>query len=328
MRQFRALVAAAAAAAGCTSSGVIDWNGLDAAAPAGTGGQGAAAGLDAANRGNTGGAGGAPVTGDAGADLARVSDGGAGGGGAGGRIFSTNRDDFFGASRCAAAQVLLCEDFEAGSVDAKRWQKSGPGTTTVETTRAARGTHALHVHADGNGFAYLKSTSLFPVAGNTLYGRMLVWFDTMPSAPQWAHWTVAEAAGTGNGSLVRVGGQYDGKINRFGVGSDSGPTGDWTNLDQDPKNAVVAVPTQSWVCLEWMWDGGTNQTRFWWDGVEHPSLATTASAHGGSSVPYELPQMTSAWVGWWLYQAGPTPDHFDVWIDEVALDGARIGCSL
>src|SRR5207245_4737401 len=52
------------------------------------------------------------------------------------------------------------------------------------------------------------------------------------------HWTVAEAAGTGNGSLIRVGGQYDGKSNRFGVGSDGGPTGDWTNLDQDPRNAV------------------------------------------------------------------------------------------
>ena len=38
--------------------------------------------------------------------------------------------------------------------------------------------------------------------------------------------------------------------------------------------------------------------------------------------------LATSWVGWWLYQSGSTPDHFDVWIDEVALDSARIGCSL
>jgi hypothetical protein len=241
---------------------------------------------------------------------------------------STDRADFFGASRCAGAGLLLCEDFEASAIDARRWQKGGNGTATVDATRAARGARSLHVHADGNGFAYLRNTSLFPVAGNTLYARMLVWFDAMPTAPQWAHWTIAEGAGTGDGSVVREGGQYDGKTDRFGVGSDDGPTGDWTNLDEDPPNAVRAVPTGEWVCLEWMWNGGTNETRLWWDGVEHPSLATTSRAHGGSDVLFQLPQMTSVWVGWWLYQAAPTPDHYDVWIDEVAFDGARIGCDL
>jgi hypothetical protein len=296
-----------AAIAGCTGSGPVGLGEKDA-------------GADATGAGGTGGGGGGPAL-DAGAEA---------GGGAGGRVLSTNRDDFFGATRCAAAGVLLCEDFEGTALDTQRWQKGGNGTATIDATRAGRGAQSLHVHSDTNGFAYLKNTSLFPVAGNTLFGRMLIWFDTMPTAPQWAHWTVAEGAGdaSGDGTLLRVGGQYDGKTNRFGVGSDGGPTGDWTNLDGDPQGAVQAVPTGDWVCLEWMWNGASGETRFWWDGVEHPSLATTTTSHGGAKVDYVVPDLKSVWVGWWLYQSGSTPDHFDVWIDEVAFDTSRIGCSL
>src|SRR6185369_16678781 len=109
-------------------------------------------------------------------------------------------------------------------------------------------------------------------------------------------------------------------------GTDGGPTGDWTNLDGD--NGSQPVPVQSWVCLEWMHKGDTSETKFWWDGVEHPSLRTTESMHGGTDDPYTLPDFNEMWIGWWLYQEGPMPDHFDVWIDEVAVDYARIGCDI
>jgi hypothetical protein len=66
-----------------------------------------------------------------------------------------------------------------------------------------------------------------------------------------------------------------------------------------------------------------------WDAVEHPSLATTADHHGGDQgQPYLLPSFDSLWIGWWEYQADPVPSSFDLWIDEVALDGERIGCVL
>jgi hypothetical protein len=40
-----------------------------------------------------------------------------------------------------------------------------------------------------------------------------------------------------------------------------------------------------------MHKGDTNETRFWWDGVEHPSLATTRDVKRGGNgrVKYELP---------------------------------------
>jgi hypothetical protein len=114
-----------------------------------------------------------------------------------------------------------------------------------------------------------------------------------------------------------------------GVGSDGGPTGDWTFLDDDPPGNPSAVVVQDWVCLEWLHDGANNETKFWWDATEHPSLATTAESHGGNQdADYLMPQFESMWVGWWLYQGGPNPDHYDVWIDEVAVDSVRIGCIL
>ena len=49
-----------------------------------------------------------------------------------------------------------------------------------------------------------------------------------------------------------------------------------------------------------------------------------------ASVKYELPTIASVWVGFWNYDQGKptTPDHYDVWVDEFALDSQRIGCDL
>jgi hypothetical protein len=148
------------------------------------------------------------------------------------------------------------------------------------------------------------------------------------STVAWAHWTIAEAAGEGDGSLIRVGGQYrtDLRQNRWGIGSDGGPTGDWTTHDADPDGVPVEPPTNTWTCVEWLHDGGMDVSQFFVDGVEHPSLATTSSEHGGAAVPYDLPSFRSVWFGWWQYQADTEP--FDVWIDEVAVDDERIGCNL
>lgn len=245
------------------------------------------------------------------------------------RDYSNDRRKFFGDARCDGADVLLCDSFEDGAIDLGKWQVTG--TVTIDSQHAARGDSAAHVHTEGNGFSYLREVVTFPAPGNTYYGRMFVWIDAVPIAPDWAHWTLVGAIGSGEPGEIRVGGQYNpfaGK-NLFGVGTDGGPTGDWTNLDDDPPGQAKAVVVQDWVCLEWLHDGQNDETKFWWDADEHPSLATTAKDHGGNQgADYIMPQFESMWVGWWLYQGGPNPDHYDIWIDEVAVDGARIGCIL
>ncbi len=255
----------------------------------------------------------------------QIGSGGTAGTGAGRGYYSTDRNEFFGAPRCGALDVDLCDDFEASALDTSTWTTRG--TVTLDSTLAARGSQSAHFYADGNGFAYITENKTFPAANNTFWGRMFFYIDALPVTPDYAHFTLIEGTGTGDTSRVRVGGQY----RKFGVGSDGGPTGDWTNIDKDPtQDSAKEVPEKEWVCIEWLYDGSKNETRFYWDGVEHPSLYTYPGVpHGGnSSAQYLLPQFDEVWVGWWMYQANPTPNHYDVWIDEVAIDGERIGCSL
>lgn len=316
-------------AAGMTACGEEDSSGGGSGAtggsaghPAGgSGGSAGSAGTSSSGGTTAGGTGGSAA--GSGGSAGQV--GGSGGSGAGRGYYSTDRGEFFGAPRCADLDVDLCDDFEAGTLDTSTWTPRG--TVSLDSTRAARGSQSAHFYAEGNGFAYISETKTFPAANNAFWGRMFFYIDALPVTPDYAHFTLIEATGTGDSSRVRVGGQY----RKFGVGSDGGPTGDWTNIDRDPtQDSAREVPEKEWVCIEWLYDGSKDETRFFWDGVEHPSLATYPDVpHGGNSgAQYLLPEFNEVWVGWWMYQAGPTPDHFDVWIDEVAIDDERIGCSL
>ena len=245
-----------------------------------------------------------------------------------GRDFSSDRSKFFGASRCGTAGVLLCEDFETGTLDTNTWKVTGTAPK-IDGLQVARGTKALHVSIVGNGASYIKETKTFPVANDTYWGRMFVYFHQMPQTPMtYAHWTFAAASGTGTTGEIRLSGQLSNGKNLFGVGTDSGNdpngTGDWTNSDKDPNNVPKAVPVDQWLCIEWMNKGDTSETKFFWDATEHASLYTSKTVHGGNTKPYVLPQFTNQWVGWQEYQASTLP--FELWIDEVAIDTQRIGC--
>lgn len=300
---------------GGTSSGMGAGSG-GSAARGGNAGAGGKAGAGNAGQGGGAGEGGETEVGEGGMGAAPM------GGSAG--VFSTNRDAFFGEPRCRD-DLDLCEDFESGAFDDALWEVAGSEHPSVDDTRAARGDYSAHFHTVDNGLSMIRTRAIFPASNNSYFGRMFVYFDSMPTAPANAHWTVSGAQGPDDEEFeIRVGGQYDGSTNRFGVGSDHGPTGDWTNKDEDPGDPV---PVREWVCLEWMHRGDSHETRFYWDGVEHPSLYTSATDHGGDQAEdYDLPSFESVWFGWWLYQADTVPGEFDVWIDEIALDAERIGC--
>lgn len=248
----------------------------------------------------------------------------------GGRDFSTDRGKFFGASRCATAGVQLCEDFESGNLDRATWTVSGTAPV-IDGIQHARGTHALHITQNGNGLSYIKETKTFPEPNDTYFGRVFVYFNSLPTPPgmTYAHWTIIAASGTGVPGEIRVSGQLQSGNNLFGVGTDNrtdGGTGDWTNSDKDPAGSPRAVPLNQWLCIEWMHKGDTSETELWWDATLHPSLSTTSSIHGGNNVPFLLPQFTNVWLGWQEYQTSTEP--FELWIDEIAIDTARIGCVL
>ncbi len=307
--------------------------------PVGMAGNGSAMGGSAAVAAGAGG-GGSSSGGSGGASGAGGTAGGGAGGG--GRDYSTNRDAFFGASRCAAANVQFCEDFESGTLDAATW-KTG-GKPMIDELQAARGKKALHISQEGNGGQNIKTSKPFPAMNGRYWGRAFVYLNAMPHSSadpdslSYSHWTILAATGAVVDGEVRIGGQLQkryqnpGPLNFWGVGTDNrnqaDGSGDWTNSDDDPKGAAKPVAEKQWSCLEWMGDYMTDETKFFLDGVEHPSLATNPmTKHGGNpDKPFLLPEFNAIWFGWAEYQ--PTTQKFELWFDEIAIDHERIGCVL
>lgn len=66
---------------------------------------------------------------------------------------------------------------------------------------------SMHVHTEGNGHAYIQLSPFAPPS-NSFFGRMYIWVTAFPSAPDYAHFTLVEAAGSGAGVIRPIGGQY------------------------------------------------------------------------------------------------------------------------
>lgn len=230
-----------------------------------------------------------------------------------------------GTGGCRDRALLFCEDFERqplGGASSVAWGvDTRHGTLTV--ARGPRGGRVLNVHTEANGYAFLKVLD-FAAPGNSFYGRVRVRVAAFPTAPDWAHYTLIETTGGGSAEVVRpLGGQYVPTLGRdlWGVGADGGPTGDWTNWRE-------SAPSQAgrWLCVEWRQEAADNRISVWIDGVPKPDLTVSTASHGGNPVDFVLPTVDTIKIGWQLYQGGPTPDHFDLSYDDIALSSARIGC--
>ena len=235
-------------------------------------------------------------------------------------FFSTDRTLFFGKSRCQ--RMLFCDDFETGLLT--NWSIWGD-VPLIDTEEAARGAKALHIKKTGLGFSAVHLSSIFPVINNAYFGRAFVRYKQLPKAVNgYLHWELMGASGTGSSAEVRMGGEWQDGKNRFNTGSDYGPLGDSMQKDQDPAS-FREVPLNEWMCIEWQHDGLKNETKVWWDGVEHPSMETTLTKHGGpANVPDILPVTTGFYIGWNSHQ--PSSETYEMFLDEIAIDPARIGC--
>lgn len=237
---------------------------------------------------------------------------------------------------CAPDPALLfCEDFEElplGAGTSPHWGvDTRNGALSVERERGRghgekRGAdQVLRVRTEGNGYAFLEVDE-FSAPDNSFFGRMRVKVDDFPTAPDWAHFTLVEATGRGDGSVVRpIGGQYVPTIGNgvqlWGIGSDGGPTGDWTDWRES-----APAEAGEWTCLEWEVDASDNRVAMWIDGEPQPDMTVTTTRHGGNPVDFVLPAFDTVRIGWQLYQGNPTPDSYDLRLDDLTLSTKRVGC--
>lgn len=222
--------------------------------------------------------------------------------------------------------ALFCEDFE--SMPTKPWRLEGSAqvVSTVPTRDAQRGKRVLRLNPVGGKFGRLMLDNFRPPR-NSFFGRLYVRVDKFPTAPNYAHWVISEVVPMGeqgerirplNGQLINeVGG-----INMWGVGSDGGPTGDWTAW----KESVVAAE-KKWTCMEWQMEASDSSVRVWIDNIPKPELQVSMNNHGGKNTTQLMfPQFDKIWFGFWNFQPDTTPSRFNVHIDSIVLDTKRVGC--
>jgi hypothetical protein len=232
---------------------------------------------------------------------------------------------------CAGA--LLCDDFESYDVGAP---PTGPWTATtnrasiaVDETRAFSGARAVRFVTDGGdgtyrrAFIQVSGAPVFPVAENTVYGRMMIYVAELPGTAR-VHWTNIQAEGPipgrdGVTALYRYGGMNDDRwlanYETRGAGSDC-----W-------RNSASRMEAARWTCMEWRFSQPEDRMDLWVDGVAITDATVEDEGDGCVDSSWDGHWYGGAWdrmlLGWEHYQASIA---HEVWIDDVALDDERIGC--
>jgi hypothetical protein len=232
---------------------------------------------------------------------------------------------------CVTAGTELCDDFESGHIDSKKWQTPKPSngvTVTLDDSRAHSGKYSVHVHgvADQINNGVLAESVTFPAKNNSFYARIFAYFyPDLPAAPN-GDFHTGFIVGSGKNELgdVQAGmGLIGGAKQYLGYsifyGAPSFEFGPWAN--------TKAVPRE-WTCLE-LWENGsspdTEVRKVWVNDKELTELESDSAKAGGTDHPnHRSPTFDKVTVGLWEFH--PSPTLTDMWVDDVRVSSSKIGC--
>ena len=322
MTSSRTLVALSLLLSGCTDS------------VASSGDTGRAPGFGGTSGGDASGAAGFMAAGTAGASGSGVTSigGGQGGGGeagtagspgsssggaagAGGASGGTSGAAGGGSTNCPGGAVF-CEDFETGSLDGWVKKESG-GTLAIDGTHASSGQSALAITmATGQRGGWLDRVGapLFPLAANAIYGRVMVYFESLPAG----HTDFIRGAATNGQTPWYNVGEQTGKVllNYFSGGSDC-----WAR-----PSPSTNIPLETWMCWEWVYDGTKDQMQLF---IDEQLMRTVDGVGDGCSGPnvWNAPDFNYLAIGAYNAQPNNSPSVGKMWFDDVAVGTtARLGC--
>jgi hypothetical protein len=157
------------------------------------------------------------------------------------------------------------------------------------------------------------------------YARVYLYVDKQPTEipDRLYHWTLIEASDTpdDSGHRVRLGGHIEKSV---------GPT-DWLRFNYETGTAAgetglsdpaSVIELKKWYCIEVYFNMSKSEARIWLDEVERTKLHWQNNMPGTFSFPAAIESLSFGWVE---YQPPATP--WEVWLDEIAVDGQRIGCA-
>jgi hypothetical protein len=216
--------------------------------------------------------------------------------------------------------VFFCDDFESGALPSAVYSRDLREDGAVDVAGdglAVSGTHALRasIGTASATRAIVNVNDVLPVAGNRFFGRAWLYFS--PSLPD-VHSYLVEARGSLDGENVRY--RLDSNAGRLNSRYMS-PAADAIQHGGFKKLGDRAT-AETWTCIEWEYDGATNQMRYWLDGVENEAMRVTSS----EDPPWIAPEFTAFSIGIHSFQATSAP--VEVRWDDLALGTERIGCGL
>jgi len=335
LRHPARLASISAVLLGCAAGGAappIGSGGATGGGAVGGGSGGAMAGSDGATADS-----GAKAVGSGGAGGAATGPSGTGGmpgDAAAGPASDGNTNGEVAVAGCPTG-ALVCEDFEeyavAADVTAGGWSKTETAATLqVDATKPFAGMRSLHLAGAGGGAKYAallvrQGAPLFPIAGNSFYGRMMVW---LTDAPAGVHFNNVIASGTLAGST---------EVARYGFGALAAKATAAYTVRVTPTAMPsidcylpggAAVPTKRWVCLEWKFDGTNNEMHEWFDGASASDVVKTAGTCAAGAAPvWSAPTFSDIQLGWFQNQPSTVP--LEMWIDDIAIDATqRVGCPM
>jgi hypothetical protein len=223
-------------------------------------------------------------------------------------VLADTSADGSGVTNCVG--TLLCDTFDGPSLGTEWILDNLAGTTTLDTSRAYRGTSSLHLHIDqittstSNPRACLLTNQGLPITG-MLYTRAWMYFSSpMPTTPFAQMLNFANSAGQG----VSMGASHG------AVTSNDYATGGYM------ESPTVALPLGRWTCVQLEVPTGTIATvRVRIDGAEVTDIAlpqTMAQPAPNQAI------MGIAWIGTLTSQPA-----FDAWMDELIISASPTTCA-
>ncbi|HEX2874918.1 MAG TPA: hypothetical protein VHP33_26890 [Polyangiaceae bacterium] len=237
---------------------------------------------------------------------------------------------------------LLCEDFESFEVGAPpsgRWTitKNGTGTSlVVDTVNKYSGAKAAHfggsLKSSNSVHMSTQGAPVFPVAGNTLFVRFMMYVKTYPGSQNEEMHTRLLWIGSSDMVLDTSGAGISTNDNKVyametynGIGVERLSSGHY----RDTSQRMSAAPNLGqWLCWEMEVDNaggppaglkGAALTHLWRQGTELKLAVKGGESETWGAVPFEKLN-----VSFFAYQTAA--ESADFWIDDLVMDTKRIGC--
>jgi len=203
----------------------------------------------------------------------------------------------------------FCEPFEGATLDLSRWVPFQHNTEVmVDGTRPRRGSGSLHIHSLGSMMNDpVRGTIQAPFGGD---GQLFVraWFYTSQTPVQQEFFAAHQ----------NPPGPMDPNLSLYG---NNGALSTWNSVAAPTAitPSTTTIMPNRWVCLEWEIDHQAPQRmNAWVDGVAVPELATVAPTEPNPPISILL-------AGFEDFDVSAKP-VLDVWIDDVVVATAHIGC--